>query len=93
DSSVNANEKEKVEIVLTDGNDTGSFVEPVDAAKVAKAKGVRIHVIAMGDPQTVGEVALDMETINRVAQESGGESFEVLNRDELTKAYAQIGEL
>ena len=93
DSSVDANEKEKVVIVLTDGNDTGSFVEPIDAAKVAKAKGVRIHVIAMGDPQTVGEVALDMETIKRVAQESGGEAFEALNRDELTKAYAQIGEL
>ncbi|WP_373953206.1 VWA domain-containing protein [Vibrio pomeroyi] len=93
DSSIDAKAKEKVVIVLTDGNDTGSFVEPIDAAKVAKAKGVRIHVIAMGDPQTVGEVALDMETINRVAQESGGESFEALNRDELTKAYAQIGEL
>lgn len=93
DSSVDANVKEKVVIVLTDGNDTGSFVEPIDAAKVAKAKGVRIHVIAMGDPQTVGEVALDMETIKRVAQESGGEAFEALNRDELTKAYAQIGEL
>lgn len=86
-------EREKVVIVLTDGNDTGSFVEPIDAAKVAKAKGVRIHVIAMGDPQTVGEVALDMETIRRIAEESGGGAFEALNRDELQKAYAEIGEL
>jgi Ca-activated chloride channel family protein len=86
-------EREKVVIVLTDGNDTGSFVEPIDAAKVAKAKGVRIHVIAMGDPQTVGEVALDMETIRRIAEESGGSAFEALNRDELQKAYAEIGEL
>jgi Ca-activated chloride channel family protein len=86
-------EREKVVIVLTDGNDTGSFVEPIDAAKVAKAKGVRIHVIAMGDPQTVGEVALDMTTIRRVAKESGGSAFEALNRDELQQAYAQIGEL
>jgi len=85
--------KEKVVIVLTDGNDTGSFVEPIDAAKVAKAKGVRIHVIAMGDPQTVGEVALDMETMNRIAKESGGRAFEALNRDELKQAYQAIGEL
>ncbi|MEZ9231264.1 VWA domain-containing protein [Vibrio amylolyticus] len=85
--------QEKVVIVLTDGNDTGSFVEPVDAAKVAKAKGVRIHVIAMGDPQTVGETALDMETIDRIAKESGGEAFEALNRDELSAAYDAIGEL
>lgn len=85
--------REKVAIVLTDGNDTGSFVEPIDAAKVAKAKGVRIHVIAMGDPKTVGEVALDMATIDRIASESGGESFEALNREELEAAYEQIGEL
>lgn len=34
-------DREKVAIVLTDGNDTDSFVEPIEAAKVAKAKGVR----------------------------------------------------
>ena len=90
---ISEQDREKVVIVLTDGNDTGSFVEPIDAAKVAKAKGVRIHVIAMGDPQTVGEVALDMETIRRIAEESGGSAFEALNRDELQKAYAEIGEL
>ncbi|WP_428811753.1 VWA domain-containing protein [Vibrio makurazakiensis] len=88
-----AADREKVVIVLTDGNDTGSFVEPIDAAKVAQAKGVRIHVIAMGDPQTVGEVALDMDTIKRIAEESGGEAFEAMNRDELTAAYSAIGEL
>ncbi|MBU2899081.1 vWA domain-containing protein [Vibrio hepatarius] len=87
------NKREKLAIVLTDGNDTGSFVEPIDAAKVAKAKGVRIHVIAMGNPKTVGETALDTDTIERIAKESGGEAFEALNRDELAKAYAQIGEL
>lgn len=88
-----ATNREKVAIVLTDGNDTGSFVEPIDAAKVAKAKGVRVHVIAMGDPQTIGETALDMETIKRIAAESGGEAFEALNRDELSAAYEEISML
>ncbi|MFH4759044.1 vWA domain-containing protein [Vibrio alginolyticus] len=85
--------REKVAIVLTDGNDTGSFVEPIDAAKVAKAKGVRVYVIAMGDPETIGETALDMDTIHRIAKESGGEAFEALNRDELSAAYDEIGKL
>ncbi len=88
-----AKEREKVAIVLTDGNDTGSFVEPIDAAKVAKAKGVRVHAIAMGDPQTIGETALDMDTIIRIAAESGGEAFEALNRDELSAAYDEISKL
>lgn len=85
--------REKVAIVLTDGNDTGSYVEPIDAAKVAAAKNVRIHMIAMGDPRTVGEQALDMDVINRVAEASGGKAFQAINRDELEQAYEAIGEL
>ena len=42
--------------MLTDGNDTGSTVPPVDASKVAAAAGIRIYTIAIGDPATVGEV-------------------------------------
>ncbi|MGY3571601.1 VWA domain-containing protein [Vibrio sp. SCSIO 43135] len=89
----NEPEKEKVVVVLTDGNDTGSFVEPIDAAKVAAVKGVRIHMIAMGDPTTVGEQALDMDTINRVAKETGGQSFEALDRQALGEAYSVISDI
>ena len=84
---------EQVAIVLTDGNDTGSYVEPIDAAKVAAVKGVRIHMIAMGDPSTVGEQALDMTVIERVAALSGGRAFQAINRTELEQAYAAINEL
>lgn len=86
-------EREKLAIVLTDGNDTGSFVEPIDAAKVAAVKGVKVHMIAIGDPQTVGEQALDMNIINRVAEETGGSAFYALDRTELDSAYAEINTL
>ena len=40
---------DRVLIVLTDGNDTGSMVPPVDAAKVAASQDIRIYTIAIGD--------------------------------------------
>src|SRR5262249_17431390 len=46
---------EKVLIVLTDGNDTGSLVPPQKAAEVAKDRGVVIHTVAVGDPRAAGE--------------------------------------
>lgn len=83
----------RVLIMLTDGNDTGSTVPPVDAAKVAAAQGIRIYTIAIGDPTTVGEDALDSETIQRVSEVTGGKTFEALDQDQLRLAYRTIGKL
>jgi len=85
--------KNRVLIVLTDGNDTGSTVPPVDAAKVAATYDIRIYTIAIGDPATVGEEALDMETIERVSAVTGGQDFEVMDQEELRAAYRAIAEL
>ena len=83
----------RVLIMLTDGNDTGSTVPPVDAAKVAAANDIRIYTIAIGDPASVGEEALDMDTIARVSEITGGQAFEALDRTALQGAYRTIGEL
>jgi Ca-activated chloride channel family protein len=83
----------RVLIILTDGNDTGSIVPPVDAAKVAAAADIRIYIIAIGDPATVGEEALDLETIGRVSEITGGRVFQALDQQALQQAYRAIGEL
>jgi Ca-activated chloride channel homolog len=83
----------RVLIILTDGNDTGSTVPPIDAAKVAANYGIRIYTIAIGDPSSVGEDALDMNTIERVSQVTGGQAFQALDQSELRNAYEAIGEL
>ena len=83
----------RVLIILTDGNDTGSVVPPVDAAKVAATHGIRIYAIAIGDPSAVGEEALDMDTNRRGSEVSEGRDFQALDRVQLEAAYRTIGEL
>ena len=83
----------RVLIILTDGNDTGSTVPPIDAAKVAAAHDIRIYTIAVGDPASAGEEALDIDTINRVSEVSGGKSFQALDQQELLQAYKTIAQL
>lgn len=83
----------RVLIVLTDGNDTGSKVPPLDAAEVAKVEGVTIYTVAVGDPATVGEEALDMETLDAVARTTGGGSYVATNREALSETYQRIDAL
>lgn len=62
-------------IVLTDGNDTDSLVPPIDAAKVAAAHNIKIHLVAMGSPNTSGEQTINMEIIDTVAKLTGDRAF------------------
>ncbi|NOJ02520.1 VWA domain-containing protein [Vibrio splendidus] len=80
-------------IVLTDGNDTDSLVPPIDAAKVAAAHNIKIHLVAMGSPNTSGEQAINMEIIDTVAKLTGGQSFLAMSPTELDNVYDTINEL
>ncbi len=80
----------KTMIALTDGNDTGSGVPPVEAARVAADRGIHIHTVAMGDPETVGEEKLDQAALEGVAKTSGGRFFLAMNRDELVGIYEEL---
>ncbi|MEN8253874.1 MAG: VWA domain-containing protein [Verrucomicrobiota bacterium] len=83
----------KTIIALTDGNDTASAVPPIEAAQVARDRGITIHTIAMGNPETIGEEKLDEETLRKVAQTSGGEYFMAIDRAELESIYTTLDEL
>lgn len=83
----------RVLVVLTDGNDTGSRVPPRDAAEIAAAQGVTIYTVAVGDPEAVGEDALDMDTLNAIAERTNGASFQALDGHALRAAYATIDAL
>lgn len=85
--------KNRVLIILTDGNDTGSKVPPIDAAKVAQSYGIKIYTIAIGDPASVGKDELDLKTIERVAEVTGGQYYQALDRAQLERAYDEISAL
>ncbi|MBP3960964.1 VWA domain-containing protein [Gemmata sp. G18] len=84
---------EKVLIVLTDGNDTGSQVPPEKAAAVAKDKGIVVYTVAVGDPNAAGEDKLDEEALKRVAGTTGGTYSHAGNRAELDAIYKRLDEL
>jgi Ca-activated chloride channel family protein len=82
--------EERVLIILTDGNDTGSMVPPLRAAEIAKDNGVTIYPVAMGDPEAAGEQALDEETLQAIAAATGGEYFHAADRQSLESIYKTL---
>ena len=84
---------DRVMIVLTDGNDTGSLVPPERAAGIARDNGVVVHTIAIGDPTAVGEQALDEKTLANIAATTGGGYFHADDRQELEAIYDHLDEI
>jgi Ca-activated chloride channel family protein len=87
----NASESDnKVVILLTDGNDTGSQMPVARAATIAAKNGITIHSVAIGDPTTIGESALDIPVLQEVSDLTGGQFFLGLNRQDLAGIYAEL---
>jgi Ca-activated chloride channel family protein len=82
--------KYRVMIALTDGNDTGSKVPPVQAAKIAQDNDIVIHVVGVGDPRATGEEKLDEEALTDVASTTGGRYFHAADRDQLEEIYTEL---
>lgn len=85
--------KDKVLVLLTDGNDTGSRVPPVQAAALAAERGLTVHTIGIGDPAAAGEDRVDLETLRRVAAATGGRSYVARDREGLAGIYAELDRL
>lgn len=82
----------KVLILLTDGVDSGSEINPVQAARAAAHDSVIIYAIGMGDPNA-GFFDLDEKTLKLLATETAGKYFRAINSEELEKVYTTIEEL
>jgi len=85
--------KERVLILLTDGNDTASRLPPKQAAEIAKQHGITIHTIGIGDPRAGGEQRVDLGALTHVAQVTGGRWFRGENRQGLEGIYRTLDEI
>jgi Ca-activated chloride channel family protein len=82
--------EERMLVLLTDGNDSGSKVPPENAARIAADYDITIHAIAVGATETRGRDAIDEEALNQIADITGGGFYRASSRQELEAIYTRI---
>jgi Ca-activated chloride channel family protein len=85
--------EQRLLILLSDGADTGSRMTPLNAAEIARARGVEIHTIAVGDPNAGGESRVDIRALEDIARRTGGSAFFASDVAALQNVYDRIDEL
>ncbi len=88
-----SNVTERMLIVMSDGDDTGSKVPPLTAAKLAADNNVNIFTIAMGDPKNAGEHPIDTKSLKEISSMTGGKFYYAWNIEDLSDIYLQIDKL
>jgi Ca-activated chloride channel family protein len=97
-------EQARVLVLLTDGVNNAGSIAPRDAARAAKAAGVRIYTIGIGatrlripgffGSQLVNPSAdLDADMLTDIATQTGGRFFRATDSSELAAAYRAIDAL
>ncbi|MFV8816462.1 vWA domain-containing protein [Haliea sp. E17] len=99
---------QRVLILLSDGADNASSVQPLDAARLAAGLGIRIHTIGIGAdrmlmPGMFGtsfgarqinpSAELDEATLTKIAELTGGRYFRARNPQELANIYTLLDQL
>jgi Ca-activated chloride channel homolog len=78
-------------LLLSDGRDTGSLVAPDAAAARAASLGVPVFTIVVGQVGEGEDGGADLETLEAIADTSGGETFTAETADDLTTIYEDLG--
>jgi Ca-activated chloride channel family protein len=95
----------KVIILLTDGVNNQGAVDPLTAAELARAFDIRVYTVGVGSqgmaPYPVIDnwgrthyqnmpVEIDEETLQKIADLTGGKYFRAINNEKLRAIYAEI---
>ncbi len=100
--------KTKIVVLLSDGMQTAGVLSPEESIRIAKTYGVKVYTIGVGSDglvpfphygpggrvsRTLQELNFDPETLQTIAQATGGRYFYADDIDELTKVYEEIDRL
>jgi Ca-activated chloride channel family protein len=100
--------KSKVAILLSDGRNNAGEIDPITAAKAAKAMNVKMYTIGAGKPGNApipvdhpifgkryiwAETEIDESTLKEIARITGGEYFRAKDEQALARIYRQISRM
>ena len=100
--------KSKIIILATDGQNNSGRVEPMIAAEAAAAFGVKVYTVGIGEQGTAPmpvymggrkmgyqnvPVDVDEETLQKIADKTGGKYFRADNAEKFKQIYAEIDKL
>jgi len=94
----------KVVVLLTDGRNNSGEIDPITAAQMAQALGIRVYTIGAGSQQgtqpfgnilqrRMAEADMDEESLRAIAETTGGRYYRATDRRSLAAVYEEIDAL
>ena len=100
------NNGDKTLILLTDGQNNSGIIQPLDAAKIAAEKNVKIYIIGVGSKEMLvnsffgttqvnpsQDLENNEELLQEIAKLTNGEYFRSTDADSLKNIYKKIDQL
>ncbi|MCE2572555.1 vWA domain-containing protein [Motilimonas eburnea] len=101
---IEAQNEQKILILLTDGQNTSGSLTPIQAAELAKEHDIKIYTIGLGADVMIQRslfgshkvnpsADLDEKTLSEIAKMTGGQYFRARSSEELSQIYQTLDKL
>jgi Ca-activated chloride channel family protein len=91
--------KSKIIVLVTDGGNNSGTINPQTATDAARALGVKIYTIGLGNRDIVRQMRLpdnflpDEDMLQQISQRTGGKYYRADNSEKFKAIYAEIDKL
>jgi Ca-activated chloride channel family protein len=95
----NLKSKSRIIVLMTDGGNNSGKIDPITATEAAQTLNVKIYTIGLGNREIVQQMGLppgylpDDETLQKIAQMTGGVFYRADTSEKLNSIYDQIDKL